>query len=142
VLSWISEAILAGAVLSAGGDVRDGILRPTVLSDVPDSARLMCEEAFGPVVSVRSVAGPDEAIAAINASRFGLNAAVYTRDLSTALDFAQRVEAGTVLVNRGPSYRADHAPYGGVKESGEGREGVRYAVQSLLDPKLVILGAS
>jgi acyl-CoA reductase-like NAD-dependent aldehyde dehydrogenase len=80
-------------------------------------------------------------IAAINASRFGLNAAIYTRALATALDFAQRVEAGTALTNRGPSYRADHAPYGGVKDSGEGREGVHYAVQALLEPKLVLLGA-
>jgi acyl-CoA reductase-like NAD-dependent aldehyde dehydrogenase len=142
VLSWIEEAAASGATVEAGGAVEDGILRPTVLAGVPDTARLMCEEAFGPVVSVRAVTGTDEAISLINASSFGLNAGVYTRDLTTALDFAQRVRAGTVLVNRGPSYRADHAPYGGVKESGEGREGVHYAVQALLEPKLVVLGAA
>jgi acyl-CoA reductase-like NAD-dependent aldehyde dehydrogenase len=142
VLSWIEEATAAGAVIAAGGDVEDGVLRPTVLTGVPETARLMCDEAFGPVVSVRPVSGADEAIESINASSFGLNAAVYTRDLGIALDFAQRVHAGTVLVNRGPSYRADHAPYGGVKKSGEGREGVHYAVQALLEPKLVILGAT
>ena len=109
LLYWIDEAVQAGAVLTAGGRVTDGILRPTVLADVPDTARLR-EGAFGPVVPIRQVATADEAIAAINASRFGLNAAIYTRALATALDFAQRVEAGTALINRGPSYRADHAP--------------------------------
>jgi acyl-CoA reductase-like NAD-dependent aldehyde dehydrogenase len=142
VLCWIQEATADGAKIAAGGEVEDGILRPTVLAGVPETARLMREEAFGPVVSVRPVADADEAIESINASCFGLNAAVYTRDLGTALDFAERVQAGTVLVNRGPSYRADHAPYGGVKKSGEGREGVHYAVQALLEPKLVTLGAA
>ena len=93
VLSWIDEAVRAGATVATGGRVADGILRPTVLADVPDSAKLMQEEAFGPVVSVRPVTSAGEAIAAINASRFGLNAAICTRTLADALHFAQRVEA-------------------------------------------------
>jgi acyl-CoA reductase-like NAD-dependent aldehyde dehydrogenase len=141
VLAWIEEAVGSGARVVAGGHVVDGVLRPTVLAGVPDSAKLMQEEAFGPVVSVRSVVSADEAVTAINRSRFGLNTAVYTQALGTALDFARRVEAGTVLVNHSPSYRADHAPYGGVKSSGEGREGVHYAVQALVEPKLIILAA-
>lgn len=91
------------------------------------------------MVTVIPVSDLDAAIAAVNDSRFGLNASVYTSDLAGALRFSRRTSAGTVLVNVPPGYRADHMPYGGVKDSGQGREGVRYAVAELSQPKLVIL---
>jgi acyl-CoA reductase-like NAD-dependent aldehyde dehydrogenase len=141
VRSWIQEATHAGASLRAGGHVDDHhVLRPTVLTDVPSEARLICEEAFGPVVSVNTVPTISAAVHEVNSSRFGLNTAIFTNDLSEAITYAKTAEAGTVLVNVAPGFRADHMPYGGVKQSGEGREGIRYAVQSMLDQKLLILG--
>lgn len=139
VLAWIGEATASGAVLRTGGELEGPVLRPTVLTAVPATARVMCEEAFGPVVSIRSVTGLDDALKEVNASRFGLNTAIFTRDLAAALRYAREAEAGTVLVNVTPSFRADHMPYGGVKDSGQGREGVRYAINELLDQRLVIL---
>jgi acyl-CoA reductase-like NAD-dependent aldehyde dehydrogenase len=112
-----------------------------VVTDVPASSPLLCEEVFGPVVSVVPVANLDEAIRAVNDSRFGLNTSIYTSDLTSALRYAREAQAGTVLVNRPPAFRADHMPYGGVKESGQGREGVKYAVEELTERKLVILGS-
>ncbi|MDT0570269.1 aldehyde dehydrogenase family protein [Streptomyces sp. DSM 3412] len=140
VRSWVEAALSSGASLRAGGDVTDGVLRPTVLADVPSDASVMCEEVFGPVVSVNTVPDLDAAVREVNASRFGLNTAVFTASTATALKYVRQAEAGAVLVNLAPSFRTDHMPYGGVKDSGEGREGVPYAVRALLDPKLVILG--
>lgn len=99
----------------------------------------MCDEAFGPVLSVLVVEDVDAAIAAVNSSEYALNTAIYTSDLATALNFSRRVEAGSVLVNMPPSFRADHMPYGGVKGSGQGTEGVRYAIHELVHQKLVVL---
>jgi acyl-CoA reductase-like NAD-dependent aldehyde dehydrogenase len=142
VQSWIDEATRGGAIIRAGGKLEGGVLRPTVLADVASSAQLICEEAFGPVVSVNTVPTISEAVRQVNSSRFGLNTAIFTNDINEAMAFAKAAEAGTVLVNVAPGFRADHMPYGGVKQSGEGREGIRYAVQSMLDHKLLILEAS
>ena len=101
---------------------------------VTDSADL-----FGPVASILTVDDLDAAIDAVNSSEFALNTAVHTSDLAEALAFADRAEAGSVLVNMPPSYRADHMPYGGVKASGQGTEGVKYAIDELLHHKLVVL---
>jgi acyl-CoA reductase-like NAD-dependent aldehyde dehydrogenase len=137
---WIADAVAAGATVAAGGRMEDGVLRPTVLRDVPSSQKLMCEEAFGPVVSVNTVGTLDEAVAAVNDSRYGLNAAIYTKDIDAALAFSKAVEVGSVLINVPASFRADHMPYGGVKESGQGREGVPYAIRELTEPRLTVLG--
>ena len=139
LVSWISDAVNGGASVAAGGEVVDGVLAPTVLVDVPADSPLICEEAFGPVVSVVSVDSLDEAINAVNSSAYALNTSIYTADLASAMTYARRAEAGSVLVNMPPSFRADHMPYGGVKDSGQGREGVKYAIADLLTEKLVVL---
>ena len=139
VQSWIDEAVTDGATLVTGGTLEGSCLRPTVLGNVPASARVVCEEVFGPVASIRTVASVAEGIAEVNSARYGLNTAIFTSDLSSALKFAQEAEAGSVLVNITPAFRADHMPYGGVKDSGQGREGVKYAIAELLDQRLVVL---
>lgn len=139
VVAWIGEAVVAGARLVTGGTLAGNCLRPTVLTDVPASARVVCEEVFGPVVSIRTVSSVEEGIAEVNSARFGLNTALFTNDLGAALTYAKSAEAGSVLINITPSFRADHMPYGGVKDSGQGREGVKYAIAELLDQRLVVL---
>jgi acyl-CoA reductase-like NAD-dependent aldehyde dehydrogenase len=136
---WIGRAEAGGARIVTGGD-RDGdVLVPTVLADVPADSPLVCEEAFGPVVSVVPVDDLDAALSAVNASRYALNTAVFTSNLGTAMRYAREAEAGSVLVNMPPSFRADHMPYGGVKDSGQGREGVKYAIDALVRQRLVVL---
>ncbi|WP_460494974.1 aldehyde dehydrogenase family protein [Dactylosporangium cerinum] len=137
--AWVAAAQRAGARVAAGGSVEDRLMAPTVLVDVPRDNPLVCEEAFGPVVSVIVVDSVSAAIDEVTAADYGLNTALYTGSLATSLDYARRAEAGTVLVNVAPSFRTDHMPYGGVKGSGQGREGVKYAVAELLQEKLVVL---
>jgi len=153
LLGWIDEARDAGARVTAGGvvtappsaagaadpDRASAVLSPTVLADVPGDSPLIREEAFGPVVSVVPVDSLDDALAAVNASRYALNTAIFTSGLSTAMRYAREAQAGSVLVNMPPSFRADHMPYGGVKDSGQGREGVKYAVAELVRQRLVVL---
>lgn len=141
VVAWIEEAVAGGARLVTGGTLEGNCLRPTVLADVPADARVVCEEVFGPVVSIRTVSTVEEGITEVNSARYGLNTALFTNDLSAALTFATSAEAGSVLINITPSFRADHMPYGGVKDSGQGREGVKYAIAELLDQRLVVLNA-
>lgn len=136
---WIKQAVSGGASLLTGGGRDGNLLEPTLIADVPDDSPLSCEEAFGPVAVVGRVRSLEEGIEKVNSSRFGLNSAIWTERLDEARLYASRVEAGTVLVNMPPAYRSDHMPYGGVKESGHGREGVRYTVESLTHQKLVIL---
>ena len=139
VVSWIEEAVDGGARVATGGSLEGSCLRPTVLADVPATARVVCEEVFGPVASVITVKSVSEGIEEVNSARFGLNTSIFTTDLASALQFAREAEAGSVLVNITPSFRADHMPYGGVKDSGQGREGVKYAIAELLDQRLVVL---
>jgi acyl-CoA reductase-like NAD-dependent aldehyde dehydrogenase len=139
VADWVDEAVRAGAVLRTGG-VRDGATyAPTVLTDVPAGSRVWEEEVFGPVLAVVPVDGVDEAFAAVNASRYGLQAGVFTHDLQVAFRAARDLEVGGVVVGDVPSYRADQMPYGGVKESGSGREGVRSAMDDLSEETVRVL---
>ncbi|MBX6355112.1 MAG: aldehyde dehydrogenase family protein [Micromonosporaceae bacterium] len=140
VLSLVKAAVAEGATLCTGGELKNGVLAPTVLSDAPPTSAVLCEEAFGPIVTVNRVSDLTDAIKDVNASRFGLNTAVFTQDLATALRFAVEAEAGSVLVNVAPNFRADNMPYGGVKDSGQGKEGVPYAVRELTQYKLVVMG--
>jgi len=135
----IDAAVERGGRVLAGGDLVDGILQPTLLTDVDALDALVCEEAFGPVASILVVDDLDAAIDGVNSSEYALNTAIYTGDLAEAMTYAKRAEAGSVLVNMPPSYRADHMPYGGVKGSGQGTEGVKYAIHELLHHKLVVL---
>ncbi|MET9259317.1 aldehyde dehydrogenase family protein [Amycolatopsis sp. NPDC004079] len=139
VAEWVDKAIAAGARLLAGGSVRDGVLEPTVLADVPDGVDCWDEEIFGPVVCLRTVSDVDEAFAAVNASRYGLHASVYSRSLKTAFRALDELEVGGVVVNEVPGFRSDTMPYGGVKDSGIGREGPRFAVEELTVTRMAVL---
>ncbi|ATY15825.1 aldehyde dehydrogenase [Amycolatopsis sp. AA4] len=139
VAEWVDKAIAAGARLLAGGSVRDGMLEPTVLADVPDGVECWDEEIFGPVVCLRTVSDVDEAFAAVNASRYGLHASVYSRSLKTAFRALDELEVGGVVVNEVPGFRSDTMPYGGVKDSGIGREGPRFAVEEMTVTRMAVL---
>ncbi|GAA1279295.1 aldehyde dehydrogenase family protein [Sphaerisporangium rubeum] len=136
---WIAEAVAGGArVLTGGG--RDGAtLAPAVLADVPADAKVVCEEVFGPVMVLQPVASVDEALATANDSRYGLQAGVFTRDIGVAFRAAKELEVGGVIIGDVPSYRADQMPYGGLKESGVGREGLRSAMEDYTYEKVMVL---
>ncbi|SFV03048.1 aldehyde dehydrogenase family protein [Alicyclobacillus macrosporangiidus] len=136
---WLDRAVAGGAKIHCGGRFHGQVMEPTVLTDVPADAELNCEEAFGPVVVLWPFSTWDEAIDLANDSKFGLNAGVFTKDIERAMAAAERLESGGVLINQVPTYRVDHMPYGGVKESGSGREGVRYAMEDMMDVKLVAI---
>jgi glyceraldehyde-3-phosphate dehydrogenase (NADP+) len=140
VESWIEEARAAGARVVTGGPRRGAILPPTVLTGVPRHCRLAREEAFGPTVNIEAVASFDDALAAVNDSVFGLQCGVFTNDLSHAWAAFERLTMGAVIINDAPSFRIDHMPYGGVKESGLGREGLRDAIAEMTEKRLLVLG--
>ncbi|HET8600948.1 MAG TPA: aldehyde dehydrogenase family protein, partial [Segeticoccus sp.] len=142
VRDWVGAAVGAGARCVRGGTVVDRVIEPTVLTDVPDGQSAWDEEVFGPVVAVRSVADLDEAIDAVNASRYGLHVSVFTSSLATAFDAINRIEAGGVVVNEVPGFRSDVMPYGGVKDSGAGREGPRFAIEELTVTRMAVIRSS
>ncbi|MBQ1083751.1 MULTISPECIES: aldehyde dehydrogenase family protein [unclassified Nocardiopsis] len=139
VTSWIDEAVASGARLLTGG-TRDGVtVAPTVLADAPADSRVVREEVFGPVLVVQRVADTDAAFAAVNDSDFGLQAGVFTRDLPTAFRAHRELEVGGVVVGDVPTFRADQMPYGGVKGSGVGKEGLRAAMTDLTHERVLVL---
>jgi acyl-CoA reductase-like NAD-dependent aldehyde dehydrogenase len=137
VLQWIEES--GGDVLTGGDTNDDGLLRPTVIANPPPDAKVSCEEVFGPVVTVTAYDSLDEAIALANGTRYGLQAGVFTSRVQTALRAARELEFGGVTVNEAPTFRADQMPYGGVKASGNTREGPAWAVRELTEERLVVL---
>jgi glyceraldehyde-3-phosphate dehydrogenase (NADP+) len=139
VADWIGEAVADGATLVCGGDREGTRLAPTLLDQVQPRMRICREELFGPAVGVARVESLDEAIALANDSRYGLSAGIFTRDLATAMRFAREVESGNLHINWGPGWRADLMPYGGLKDSGFGKEGPRYAIEEMTELKTVIL---
>jgi len=141
VLGWVREAVAAGARLHCGGTSEGNVVHPTVLSGVPERARVVCDEVFGPVTVVESVPDFESALARCNATRFGLQAGVFTRDLGRALRAFDALDYGGVLINEVPTFRVDNYPYGGTKDSGLGREGVRWAVEELTEPRTLIVRA-
>lgn len=137
---WVREAVDRGATLLRGGSAAAGqAYLPTVLTGVPRDARVCAEEAFAPVVVIERVDSVDEAIYAVNDSAFGLQAGVFTPNLDRALSAFERLDVGGVLINEVPTYRIDHMPYGGVKDSGLGREGPRYAVEDMTELRLLVI---
>ncbi len=138
VESWVAEAVAAGATLLTGGKRDGAAFSPTVLTDVPADAKVACEEVFGPVLTIAPVDGVDAGLAAINDSRYGLQAGVFTRDLRVAFQAHRELEVGGVVIGDVPSYRADQMAYGGAKESGVGREGVRYAMEDLSYERVLV----
>ena len=141
VLGWLAEAEAGGAKVLTGGTVEGSVLRPTVVTDVRPDMKVVCEEVFGPVVTVTAFDDFGDALAMANDSKFGLQAGVFTRDLGEALRAARELAYGGVLVNEVPTWRADPQPYGGVKDSGNTREGPRYAIEEMTEPRLVVLDA-
>ena len=140
VKEWIDEAIEGGAKVAIGGEVGDdGVLRPTVLTGVQPEMRVCADEVFGPLVGVAAYDELDEALALANDTRYGLQAAVFTARLDVALAAARRLDYGGVLVNEVPTWRADQQPYGGLRDSGNTREGPHYTVREMTEARLVVL---
>jgi acyl-CoA reductase-like NAD-dependent aldehyde dehydrogenase len=139
LVAWIDEARAAGADVLAGGRVVDELLQPTVLGGVAPEQKLSCEEAFGPVCTVMPYDTLEEAIALANGTRFGLQAGIFTANVKTALRAAHELEFGGVTVNESPTWRADQMPYGGVKDSGNTKEGPAWAIRELTEERVVVL---
>ncbi|MFJ1758009.1 aldehyde dehydrogenase family protein [Kitasatospora sp. NPDC088134] len=139
VESWVQDAVDKGAKLLTGGSRDGAAYAPTVLADLPADAILATAEVFGPVLSLHRVEGTEAAFAAVNDSAFGLQAGVFTHDVQTAFRAHRELEVGGVVIGDAPSYRADQMPYGGVKDSGVGREGVRYAMDDFTFEKVLVL---
>jgi acyl-CoA reductase-like NAD-dependent aldehyde dehydrogenase len=135
ILEWIAEA--DGETL-AGGE-QDGMIRPTVIANVSDNAKVSCQEVFGPVVVVNPIDSVDEGIVRANGTRYGLQAGIFTTSLDTALRAAERLDFGGVIVNEAPTFRSDQMPYGGVKDSGNTREGPAYTVREMTEEHLVVI---
>jgi acyl-CoA reductase-like NAD-dependent aldehyde dehydrogenase len=139
VASWVEDAVTKGAKLLTGGTREGASYAPTVLAEVPGDAIVATEEVFGPVLSLQKVDGTDEAFAAVNESRYGLQSGVFTHDLQTAFRAHRELQVGGVIIGDAPSYRADQMPYGGVKDSGVGREGVKYAMEDYTYERVLVL---
>ena len=139
IVAWIDEARKAGAEILAGGDLDGELIRPTVIANPPRDAKVSCEEVFGPVCTLTAVDSLDEALELANGTRFGLQAGIFTSSLSSALRAAAELEFGGVTVNEAPTFRADQMPYGGVKDSGNTREGPAYAVRELTEERVVVV---
>ncbi|WP_312114201.1 aldehyde dehydrogenase family protein [Brevibacillus reuszeri] len=138
--AWVQEAVDAGAhVVTGGKAVTDRLYAPTILTNVGAHVSCSCQEVFGPIVVVTPFATIDEAIEAVNDSRFGLQAGIYTSDIHAAMRAAEELEVGGVMINDIPTFRVDNMPYGGVKDSGFGREGIKYAVEELTELKLIAI---
>jgi acyl-CoA reductase-like NAD-dependent aldehyde dehydrogenase len=139
VSSWIEEATQQGAEVLCGGKVEGSLLWPTVIANASPDMKVCREEVFGPVVAVQTYTDFDTALAWANDTKFGLQAAVFTRDLPKALAAARTLDFGGVLVNEVPTWRADQMPYGGVRDSGNTREGPAYAVREMTETRLVVI---
>jgi glyceraldehyde-3-phosphate dehydrogenase (NADP+) len=137
VEQWIREAVEGGAKVLAGGKRKGTLVEPTVLVNTPRGAKLDCQEVFGPVVSLYPVKDLDEGIRRSNEMNFGLHAAIFTRDLGKAFKAIRELDCGGVMVNDSTDYRIDMMPFGGIKMSGLGREGIKFALLEMTEPKVV-----
>jgi acyl-CoA reductase-like NAD-dependent aldehyde dehydrogenase len=142
VEEWVNEAVATGARIVVGGQRQGAIYAPTVVADVKPEMRISCDELFGPAVAVTPVANIEEAIQLANDTIYGLSAGIFTENLEWAMKFAKEVHSGNLHINYGPQWRADLMPYGGVKESGFGKEGPRYAVEEMTELKMVVFHLS
>ncbi len=141
VASWIAEAVEGGAtILAGGGETEDGLLRPTVLTDVPADASLSTCEVFGPACVISAFDDLDEAFERANATEFGLQAAIFTGSIDKAMAAAATLDFGSVMINEAPEWRADEIPYGGTKASGNTKEGPHAAVREMTEERLVVIG--
>ncbi|MFM9108925.1 MAG: aldehyde dehydrogenase family protein, partial [Chloroflexota bacterium] len=136
---WIGDAVSRGARVLTGGSGEGRFFRPTVLEGTDPACHACSKEAFAPLVNLVPVRSFGEAIRQVNDSDFGLQAGVFTNSFEKALVAWENVEAGGVVINDIPTYRIDHMPYGGVKDSGLGREGLRYAIEDMTEPRLMVI---
>lgn len=136
---WIDAAVGAGATLLAGGGCDGNMLEATLLENVPDDTDVVREEAFGPVVVLSKFSNWEEALAEVNDSKFGLQAGIFTRDIHKILEAWDHLDVGGIVVNDVSSYRVDNMPYGGVKDSGLGREGVRFAIEDMSEIRNLVI---
>ncbi len=139
VAACLDDAVAKGARLVCGGERNGASVTPALLADISPAMDFSRNELFGPAVGVSSVANVDEAIALANDTEYGLSAGIFTQDLDAAMKFARRVDSGNIQINWGPMWRADLMPYGGLKESGMGKEGPKYAVQEMTESKTVVI---
>jgi glyceraldehyde-3-phosphate dehydrogenase (NADP+) len=137
---WVREAVAAGGrVLTGGRRLGGALYAPTVLTDVPSDAKVCSQEAFAPVITLSRFSDFDEALRSVNDSTYGLQAGVFTADLNRSLRAFDVLEVGGVIVNDVPTWRIDHMPYGGVKDSGLGREGPRYTIEEMTELKILVI---
>jgi glyceraldehyde-3-phosphate dehydrogenase (NADP+) len=137
--AWVDEAVAAGAHVLLGGRADGTFFPPTILADAPLDAKVCSEEAFAPLAVLARFSDFGEAVALANDSRFGLQAGVFTNDLANAFTAFDRLEVGGVILNDIPTYRIDNMPYGGVKDSGLGREGLRYAIEDMTEIRILVV---
>ncbi|HQR13021.1 MAG TPA: aldehyde dehydrogenase family protein [Nitrospira sp.] len=136
---WIGEAVAQGARVLSGGLREGSVVQPTVLSQVTAAMNVSCREVFGPLVTITPYREFDAALRAVNESDYGLQAGIFTNNIGRIFQAFEQLEVGGVLANEIPTFRADHMPYGGIKDSGIGREGVRYAIEDMTEPKLLVV---
>src|ERR1051326_2449088 len=138
-ITWIDEAVRAGARLLCGGHRKNLVVEPTVLTGTKPEMKVNCQEIFGPVVTVEPYRDFDHALRQVNSTPYGMQAGVFTRDAKLLFQAYEELEVGGVIAGDVPSFRIDHMPYGGVKDSGLGREGLRYAIEEMTEPKLLVM---
>ena len=137
--NWVREAQEAGARVLAGGHRHDALFEPTVLVDTDPRMKVNCQEAFAPLLTVSPYEDFADALRRVNDSPYGLHAGVFTRDNGRIFQAFDTLETGGVIINDVPTYRVDHMPYGGMKDSGFGREGARYAIEEMTERKILVL---
>jgi glyceraldehyde-3-phosphate dehydrogenase (NADP+) len=137
--SWIADAVREGATILTGGKAQGRFFEPTVIENANPRSFVCSREAFAPLVTLFPVESFGEGIVRLNDSEYGLQAGVFTNRLENALTAFERIEAGGVIINDVPTYRIDHMPYGGVKSSGLSREGIRYAIEDMTEPRLMVI---
>lgn len=138
-LDWVEQSVREGARLLCGGKIRGSVFEPTVLADVKSTSPASCEEAFAPVLCLNSFAEFEDAVEEVNNSRYGLQAGIFTKNLEHAFSAYEKIETGGLILNDVPTWRMDPMPYGGVKDSGLGREGIRYSMEEMSEPKLLVI---
>jgi glyceraldehyde-3-phosphate dehydrogenase (NADP+) len=142
ILSWVNEAVQQGARVHCGGSRNGAVVEPTVLTGVSSAMKVCSEEVFAPVVTIEQFRDLRGAVDMVNESRYGLQAGLFTNNLRGAFEAYRDLEVGGVILNDFPTYRIDHMPYGGVKDSGFGREGIRYAIEEMTEPRLLVMNLS
>ena len=138
VENWVDEAVASGGKLVTGGKRDGAVYQPTIVADVDPAMRISCDELFGPAIAVTAVSDIDQAIDLANDTHYGLGAGIFTRDVNHALRFARQVQSGNIMINWTPQWRADLQPYGGLKQSGIGKEGPKYTVKEMTEIKTVV----